>query len=102
MSATSTTFTSAGRSLPTSATIVTGVTETPQAGYCAASANSSAYPITLPAGAVAPAAVKIFSTPASTGMGAIDLGTSFQLAVPQNAYAGNYTSTWTITIASGP
>ncbi len=103
MSATSTAFTNGSQYLPTNATIVSGITSTPQVGACLAPANTLGYPITLPAAnGSAPAAVKVFSTPANTGLGAATLASSFQLSVPQNAYAGNYSSTWTITISSGP
>jgi hypothetical protein len=103
VSATSTLFTRAGgATLPAGATVVTAISSTPMSGNCALPSNTFAYPITLPAAPVAPAAVKIYGTPAATGLGPVQLDAGFQLEVPENAYAGSYTSTWTITIASGP
>jgi hypothetical protein len=64
--------------------------------------NSVAYPVTLPAGATAPAAAKLYDAAANTGAGPTNVTLTFQLAVPANAYNGSYTSTWTFTIASGP
>ncbi len=102
LSATSTTFTSGGNTLPTTATTITGVSATPQGGACVAPSNTMSYPITLPAAGVAPTAAKFFSTPDDTGTGPVDLTPAFSLAVPANARTGTYTSTWTVTIASGP
>ncbi len=103
VSATSTLFNDgAGHTLPANAVRFTGISTTPVAGFCAAASNTTGYPITLPAGAVPPTAAKIYSTGAGTGMGSFQLGATAQLTVPENAYTGTYTSTWTITVSSGP
>ncbi len=102
LSATSTTFTSGGNTLPTSATTITGVTPTAGAGRCTAPTSSVGYPLTLPAGAVAPAAVKIFNAAAGTGRGPTNLSFNLGLAIPAYARTGAYSSTWTFTLSSGP
>jgi hypothetical protein len=56
----------------------------------------------LPAGTTAPTAAKVYNAAIGTGGGPLTLTLSFQLAIPANAYAGSYSSTWTFTIASGP
>jgi hypothetical protein len=106
--ATSTTFTTlslingASRTLPVTATTVTGAASTAGSGTCNLPTNTVTYPVTLPAAATAPTAVKVFNAAAATGGGAMTVTLSFQLAVPASAYAASYTSTWTFTIASGP
>jgi hypothetical protein len=69
---------------------------------CTAATNGVSYPYTLPAGATAPTATKIFSAAANTGLGNQTATLVFQLAIPANAFAGNYSSTWTYTLGSGP
>jgi len=101
--ATSTTFTNgAGRTLPTSATTVTGGAATAVSGNCDLPTNSIPYPVTLPAGTTAPTAVKVYDAASGTGGGPLTVTLSFKLAVPASAYMGSYSSTWTFTIASGP
>ena len=101
--ATSTTFTNAaGKTLPTTATTVTAATAAAASGNCDLPTNSVAYPVTLPAGATAPTAVKVYNAAAGTGGGPLTLTLSVQLAIPARAYSGSYSSTWTFTIASGP
>jgi hypothetical protein len=103
VAATSTTFTNgAGKTLPTTATTVTGGTATYAPGNCDPPTNSIAYPVTLPAAATAPTAVKVYNAAAATGGGPQTLTLSFQLAVPASAYIGTYSSTWTFSISSGP
>lgn len=106
ITATSTTFTSGSNSLPTGATTVASA---PAAPTCdtgvtctAAGTGSVSYPYSLPAGATAPTATKLFSATAGTGMGDQTLTPTWTLAIPGNAYAGNYTSTWTLSLVSGP
>ena len=60
------------------------------------------YPYTLPAGATAPTATKIFSSAANTGLGNQTVTVVFQLATPASTFAGSYGSTWTYTLVSGP
>jgi hypothetical protein len=64
--------------------------------------NSVSYPISLPAGATPPTAVKLYNAGTNSGEGPSNVTLTFQLSVPGNAYSGTYSSTWTFTIASGP
>ena len=64
--------------------------------------NAMTYPKDVPAGTTAPTAIKYFNAASGTGVGRIDLTTSFGTLVAQNAYAGTYTSTVTISVVSGP
>jgi len=103
LSGTSTTFTNGtGQTLPTTATTVTTGSAASVAGTCLLPTNSIGYPVTLPAAATAPAAVKLHNAAANTGLGPSTVTLAFGLAVPANAYAGTYSSTWTLTLASGP
>jgi hypothetical protein len=102
---TSTTLTNAGEeTLPTTASNVTGVASlvADPSGSCSLPTNGETYPITVPAGATAPAAVDIYNAAAGTGEGANDVTLDFSITVPGYAYDGSYSSTWTYTIASGP
>jgi hypothetical protein len=106
ITATSTVFTTGSSSLPVGATTVTS---TPSAPTCdsnvtctVAGTNGVSYPYSLPSGATAPTATKLFSASAGTGMGDQTLTPTWTLAIPGNAYAGNYTSTWTLSLVSGP
>jgi hypothetical protein len=106
VTATSTLFTSGSYTLPVGATTITsapatatcdtGVTCTP------AGSNSVSYPYSLPAGSTAPTATKLFNAGLGSGMGDQTLNPTWTLAIPANAYAGNYTSTWTLSLVSGP
>lgn len=102
MSATSTTFTNGSRTLPTTATTVTGAALSTGAPNCAAATSSVGYPLTLPAGSPAPAATRLLNAAIGTGIGATGVDLSVSLAVPARAYTGTYTSTWTFTLAAGP
>ena len=93
---------SAGKTLPTTATTVTAGSAAATAGTCEMPTNQISYPLVLPAAAIAPTAVKLFDAKAHTGLGQFLVTLAMQLAVPANAYSGTYTSTWTVTIASGP
>jgi len=61
-----------------------------------------AYPFPLPAAATAPTATRLYNVPAGTGMGDQTVTPKWTLAIPANAYAGTYTSTWTLSLVSGP
>lgn len=103
LTATSTRFTSGADTLSTTATTITGVSVTAGATNCGMPvAGSTTFPITLPAGAVAPPATKIYSASLGSGLGIANLAYTFALAVPANTKIGTYTSTWTFTLASGP
>lgn len=102
ISATSTQFVSGTRKLPVTATTITGVGMAPGAGSCSPARSGLSYPITLPAATTAPAAVRIASAMSGTGVGPTTVTPTFALAVPANGYAGSYTSTWTLSVTSGP
>lgn len=102
---TSTTFSTGGgspRLLPTTASSMTGVTSTCASGTCTNPSNAQTYPITVPAGSTAPTPVKFFNTTANNGMGRFTITPTIAVAIPQNAFAGTYTSTVTVSIVSGP
>jgi hypothetical protein len=107
ITATSTQFkTSTGNTLPAGAVTVgtapgaptcdTGVTCTP------GGTTTVTFPYTLPAAATAPTATKLYNAPVNTGMGDQTLTPTWTLAIPANAYSGSYTSTWTLSLVSGP
>jgi WxL domain surface cell wall-binding len=107
VTATSTTFTSAAKTLPTTATTVqAGPTASCDAGAagCAAATTNVSFPYTLPAAASAPTATKLFNATANTGMGNQTFTPTWTLAIPANAVASGtaYTSTWTFSLVSGP
>jgi len=94
----------AGKTLATDATTITltsAACDTPLAG-CTPAVNTILTPVTVPAAATAPTAVKFFSTPALTGMGDFTVTPNFSLAVPADVFAGTYNSTMTITIGNAP
>ncbi len=102
---TSTQFSTGGttpKTLSTTATTITAVSAVCDGGTCTNPTNSVTYPLTVPAGTLAPAAVSFYNAALNTGMGDFTVTPTFQVAVPANAYAGNYSSTVTLTIASGP
>jgi hypothetical protein len=104
VTATSTTFTAGSRTLPTSAvTIGSAPGVACDAGStCTVASNSVAYPYTLPAGTAAPTATKLYNATANSGLGRQTVTATMALAIPANTYAGNYTSTWTYSLVSGP
>jgi len=104
ITATSTTFTAGSKTLPTTATsIATAPTDACDGtSTCTLATNSTTYPYALPAAATAPTATKMVDTAASTGMGDQTLTPTWSLAIPSSATAGAYTSTWTISLVSGP
>jgi len=104
LTATSTTFTTGSHTLSTSATTVTA---TPTdacdvSATCATATNSVTYPYALPAAGTAPTATKLFNATANTGMGNQTVTPTWKLALLANSYAGTYTSTWTLSLVSGP
>ena len=101
---TSTTFTNgASQTLSTSASTIASVAMACQGGgSCTNATNSITYPLTIPAAATAPAAVKIFNSAATTGMGRFTITPTINVAIPGNSYAGTYTSTLTVAAVSGP
>lgn len=107
VTATSTTFTSAGHTLPTTATTIqsapTASCDASASGCTPATTNVS-YPYSLPAAGTAPTATKMFNAAAGTGMGNQTFTPTWTLAIPANAIASGtpYTSTWTFSLVSGP
>jgi hypothetical protein len=94
----------AGDTLPTNASTVTGVTRACNTGSTCGTlpTTSVTYPFTVPAGATPPTSVKLFNAVSNTGSGILTVTPTVQVAVPGNAGAGSYTSTLTLTVASGP
>lgn len=106
LTVTSTQFTTGGatpKTLSTSASSATGVTNACVSGStCTAATNAITYPFTVPAAATPPAAVKYYNAAADTGMGEFTNTPTVSVALPANIYAGTYTSTLTLAAVSGP
>ena len=103
LTGTSTTFKNASnKTLPTTATTLTAGAVASNSGTCVPPTNAIAYPLTLPAGSTAPTAVKLYDAAANTGLGSSAVTLTFKVSVPGNAYSGVYSSTWTLTLGSGP
>lgn len=104
VTATSTTFTSGGNTLPTTATTIasapTDACDTNST--CTLATNAIGYPYSLPAATTAPTATKLFNAAATTGAGNQTITPTWSLAIPAGSHAGAYSSTWTLTLASGP
>lgn len=99
---TSTQFTTGTQTLATNASSLTGVTSACASGTCTNPTNSITYPVAVPAAPTAPAAVKFFNAALNTGMGKFTITPTIGVFVPQNTFAGTYTSTVTLAIVSGP
>ena len=114
-----TTFTNGAHTLPDTGTFVlTGNVSSITASAapslaCAASCtppdNAVTYPIAVTTAASSPSPVSVYEASAGSGLGAILLGGSsaadpfgWWVKVPGNTRQGAYTSTVTVTIASGP
>jgi len=104
VTATSTTFTAGSHSLaPTSVTVPAVPTVACDSGAsCTTATNGVSYPYSLPAGATAPTATKVYSAAANTGLGNQTVTLAFQLAIPASTFAGSYSSTWTYSLVTGP
>jgi hypothetical protein len=106
ITATSTLFKSGTNSLPAGATTISSSPGAPTcdtgATCTVGGATTVAFPYSLPAAATAPTATKMVNAPAGTGMGDQTISPTWTLAIPANAYAGSYTSTWTLSLVSGP
>ncbi len=103
LTGTSTTFTTSGsKTLPTTATQVTAASAAGSSSTCRLPTNAITYPVALPAGSTAPTAVKIYDATAGTGLGAATVTVTFTLTVPPSTYSGSYSSTWTLSLVSGP
>ena len=101
---TSTTFSDgSGHTLSTSASTIASVAMACVAGgSCTNATNAITYPVTVPAAATAPAAVKVFNSAANAGMGRFTITPTINVAIPGNSYAGTYSSTLTVAAVSGP
>jgi hypothetical protein len=100
---TSTTFTNGTQTLGTTASSIASVASAcTVGGTCTNATNSLSYPLTVPAAASAPAAVKVFNAAANTGMGRFTITPSINVSIPGNSYAGTYNSTLTIAAVTGP
>lgn len=104
LNATSTTLTAAGgKTLPTTSTRFTAVASaSAAAGNCSMPTNSVSYPVTLPAGGSPPTAAEVYNAAANSGKGPVNVTLTAQVSLPGNAKAGSYSSTWTMTLSSGP
>ncbi len=65
---------------------------------CVAATFGGTYPYTLPSGS----ATKLISAAAGTGLANQSFSVVWSAQFPADAYAGSYSSTWTLTLASGP
>ena len=100
---TSTSFTNGTQTLATNtSSIASAASACTVGGACTNPTNSITYPLTVPAAASAPAAVKVFNAALNTGMGRFTITPSINVSIPGNSYAGTYTSTLTIAAISGP
>ena len=107
ITATSTTFTTGTYTLPATATTVQSAPAAPTCDSnstctAATASGSVTYPYTLPAAATAPAATRLYSAAANTGMGDQSFSATWMLTIPSNVHAGAYASTWTESLVSGP
>jgi len=106
ITATSTTFKGNAtlRPLPTTASTITSFPDsvgcTP--ANCSDTTNSLTYPITIPAGTVAPAPVTAFNATAPSGAGANTVTMQVSVGIPANTFADVYASTLTLAIIEGP
>jgi hypothetical protein len=105
ITATSTTFATGGGA--TLATTATSVQSAPTkacdaSSSCVLATTNVSYPYTLPAAGTAPTATKLFNATANTGEGDETVTVTWSLAIPAATSAGTYTSTWTISLVSGP
>jgi hypothetical protein len=101
-SITSTQFTTGTQTLATNASSLTGVTSSCASGTCTNPTNAITYPVAVPAAATPPTAVKFFNAAANSGMGSFTTTPTIGVFVPQSSFAGSYSSTLTLAVASGP
>lgn len=101
---TATPFTTGTATLPSGATQVASVSGAACHGGapCVLPVADVALPVTVPAAATPPAAVSFHNATSDTGAGAVDLSVGFAVTVPQSAFAGTYSATFTLSVVSGP
>lgn len=104
MTATSTTFTDGAKTLPNTAVTFNTVPDVAcqPTKVCVTPTNSIGAIYNLPADTVAPAATTFFNAAAATGTGNVRVEPTWRLTVPATALVGTYSSTWTISLVSGP
>jgi hypothetical protein len=69
---------------------------------CTSATNSVSYPVNVPAGSGPPTGVKFVNAASGTGAGKFTVTPTVSVSIPQNSFAGTYSSTVTIAIVSGP
>ena len=102
---TSTQFTTGGgtpHTLAANASTITGVPTPACVPTCTNPTNAVTYPVSVPAAATAPTAVKFFNAAANTGLGSFTVTPTVGVFVPATSFAGSYSSTLTVSIVSGP
>jgi hypothetical protein len=101
---TSTQFNTGTKTLATSASKVSAAPTSACAngGLCTNPTNSVAYPVSVPADSTPPTAIKFYNAASATGIGTFTITPTVGVFVPQNSFAGSYTSALTIAIVSGP
>ena len=92
----------AGGGLPADSTSVDGAPDIAcDAGStCTPAETLVSYPLAVPGDGAS--TVTILNAKASTGVGNQTVSVPYRLYLPANADAGKYTSTWTVTLVSGP
>ena len=93
-----------GHTFPAAASTITGVTTVCGANStCTLPTNNVVNTnLTVPAAAVAPAAVKFENGATATGLGTTNVNATVSVGVPANVFAGAYSSTVTVSIVAGP
>jgi hypothetical protein len=102
---TSTQFSNGSATLPASASQIAAapaVSCVSQYANCSPPSNSISYPVAVPAGTTPPSPAKFFDAAPGSGAGLFTVTPTVEVSIPQNSFAGTYTSTLTISIASGP
>jgi hypothetical protein len=104
---TSTQFTTA--TVPVRTLPDTAVTDISATGVCDSTVTCTlgdntllSYPVSIPAAASAPTAIKIQTASLSTGLGGQTWTHTMHLALAGNTKAGSYASTWTYSLVSAP
>ncbi len=89
---------SAGKALPGSAVTFTS----PAAGVCAAGVDCAPAVNSTLTGILGASATRVFAAAADSGMGNQTITPGFSIALPAKAYKGNYSSTWVVSLVTGP
>jgi hypothetical protein len=106
ITATSTTFkgNATAKTLSTAASSITAFTDSPGCtlSNCTDPANAVPYPLVIPAGTTAPAAISAYSAAAGSGTGGNTLSMQVSVAIPANTFSDIYKSTLTLAVIEGP